>query len=90
MAGQDTQLTNCDLHLARNPYVKEHAVMCLKFLLEANPENHALVLSLKAREVVPTDAASKEALEKMGVDVALGEDRKVKVTRSQDQGQGRT
>ena len=60
--------------------------MCLKFLLEANPENQALVSSLEAREVAPTDSSGKDVLEKMGVDVALGEDGKVKVTRSQGQG----
>jgi len=85
---QSPLLTNHTLYLACNPYIKEHAVMCLKFLLEANPENQALVSSLEAREVVPADSASKDSLEKMGVDVALGEDGKVKVTRSQGHGQG--
>ncbi|GFG04454.1 spinocerebellar ataxia type 10 protein domain protein [Aspergillus udagawae] len=41
--------TNFDAH---NPYIKEHAVMCLKFLLEGNRENQKLVEALEAREVV--------------------------------------
>ncbi|OJJ45482.1 hypothetical protein ASPZODRAFT_153132 [Penicilliopsis zonata CBS 506.65] len=41
--------TNFDAH---NPYIKEHAVMCLKFLLEGNKENQKLVEELEAREVV--------------------------------------
>lgn len=38
--------TNFDAH---NPYIKEHAVMCLKFLLEGNPENQKVVEELEAR-----------------------------------------
>lgn len=40
--------TNFDAH---NPYIKEHAVMCLKFLLEGNRENQKLIEDLEAREV---------------------------------------
>jgi hypothetical protein len=40
--------TNFDAH---NPYIKEHAVMCLKFLLEGNRENQKLIEELEAREV---------------------------------------
>ncbi|KAL4886994.1 essential cytoplasmic protein Ctr86 [Aspergillus karnatakaensis] len=40
--------TNFDAH---NPYIKEHAVMCLKFLLEGNRENQRLIEELEAREV---------------------------------------
>lgn len=54
--------------------------MCLKFLLEGNPENQALVSSLEAREVAPSDAATQEALEKMGANLDLSENGKVKIT----------
>ena len=64
---------------ACNPYIKEHAVICLKFHLESNPENQKLVSSLEAREVVPGPSGS-DALNRMGVDVSVGEDGKVKVT----------
>lgn len=40
--------TNYDGH---NPYIKEHALMCLKFLLEGNKENQEIVRSLEARGV---------------------------------------
>lgn len=53
--------------------------MCLKFLLESNPENQKLVSTLEAREVVPGPSGG-DALGRMGVDVSLGEDGKVKVT----------
>ncbi len=60
--------------------------MCLKFLLENNPENQALVSSLEAREVVPptntTDAASmRETMDKLGVDVKVGSDGRARVVR---------
>ena len=49
--------TNFDAH---NPYIKEHAVMCLKFLLEGNRENQRMVEELEAREVVRDDAGMLE------------------------------
>lgn len=64
---------------ACNPYIKEHAVMCLKFLLESNPANQKLVSSLEAREVVPPPSGD-DTLNRMGVDVRVGDDGKVKVT----------
>ncbi|KAI1608880.1 spinocerebellar ataxia type 10 protein domain-containing protein [Exophiala viscosa] len=72
-------ILSCTQYDACNPYIKEHAVMCLKFLLESNPENQALVSSLEAREVAPTDAVTKEALEKMGANLDV-ENGKVKIT----------
>ncbi|EXJ53939.1 hypothetical protein A1O7_09276 [Cladophialophora yegresii CBS 114405] len=79
-------ILSCTSYDACNPYIKEHAVMCLKFLLENNPENQALVSSLEAREVVPPpdtgDAMSiTEALDKLGMDVALMPDGRAKVVR---------
>lgn len=75
--------------LACNPYIKEHAVMCLKFLLESNPENQALVSSLEAREVVQPDTSTKETLDKMGVEVQIGEDGKPRVLRTRGEARGR-
>ena len=43
---------NCTVHDANNPYIREHAVMCLKFLLEGNTENQKLVAELERRGVV--------------------------------------
>ncbi|KAL8946244.1 MAG: hypothetical protein Q9222_007334, partial [Ikaeria aurantiellina] len=34
---------------ANNPYIREHAIMCLRFLLEGNPENQKIVEDLKPR-----------------------------------------
>ncbi|KPI39305.1 Copper transport protein 86 [Cyphellophora attinorum] len=40
-------ILNCTVHDANNPYIREHAVMCLKFLLEGNEVNQALVRELE-------------------------------------------
>ncbi|KAL8696515.1 MAG: hypothetical protein Q9201_007621 [Fulgogasparrea decipioides] len=34
---------------ANNPYIREHAIMCLRFLLEGNTENQSIVENLKPR-----------------------------------------
>ncbi|KAL8650689.1 MAG: hypothetical protein Q9210_003682 [Variospora velana] len=34
---------------ANNPYIREHAIMCLRFLLEGNLENQSIVENLKPR-----------------------------------------
>lgn len=52
-------ILSCTAFDAHNPYIKEHAVMCLKFLLEGNRENQHLVESLEAREVVQDDSGLK-------------------------------
>ena len=67
--------------------------MCLKFLLENNPENQALVSSLEAREVVPppnaADAMSlRETMDKMGVDVHMGSDGRARIVRRDGYGGG--
>jgi palmitoyltransferase len=36
-------ILGCTMYDAHNPYIKEHAVMCLKFLLEGNETNQRLV-----------------------------------------------
>lgn len=77
------------LNAACNPYIKEHAVMCLKFLLENNPENQALISSLEAREVVPPpdtqDAMSlRETMDRIGLDVRLGSDGKARMVRREN------
>ncbi|BDD62849.1 copper transport protein [Monascus purpureus] len=57
--------TNFDAH---NPYIKEHAVMCLKFLLEGNRENQKLVEELEARQVVKDEGG---VLEKSGFEAVI-------------------
>lgn len=58
----------CTSFDAHNPYIKEHAVMCLKFLLEGNKENQKLVEELEAREVVKDQSG---ILEKSGYEAVI-------------------
>lgn len=59
--------TNFDAH---NPYIKEHAIMCLKFLLEGNKENQKVVGELEARKVVKEGEGG--ILEMSGVEAVIG------------------
>ncbi|GAB1215240.1 hypothetical protein ATERTT37_004426 [Aspergillus terreus] len=61
-------ILSCTSFDAHNPYIKEHAVMCLKFLLEGNQENQKLVEDLEAREVVKDDGG---LLEKSGFEAVI-------------------
>ncbi|KIX98440.1 uncharacterized protein Z520_05741 [Fonsecaea multimorphosa CBS 102226] len=87
-------ILSCTTYDACNPYIKEHALMCLKFLLENNPENQALVSSLEAREIVPPPGAGekdaeilRETTERLGLEVRLGEDGRARLVRREG-GQG--
>ncbi|KAG5300285.1 essential cytoplasmic protein Ctr86 [Histoplasma capsulatum G186AR] len=59
--------TNFDAH---NPYIKEHAVLCLKFLLEGNRENQKVIEELEAREVVSDEGG---VLEQKGYEAVINE-----------------
>ncbi|KAI9835848.1 MAG: hypothetical protein M1819_001746 [Sarea resinae] len=57
------QILGCcrfDLH---NPYIREHAIMCLRFLLEGNTENQQIVRELEPRMVVPSEVLDKRGYE---------------------------
>jgi palmitoyltransferase len=66
----------CTAFDAHNPYIKEHAVMCLKFLLEGNRENQRLVEELEAREVVKDEGG---VLERSGYDAMINEAGKLSI-----------
>lgn len=66
----------CTAFDAHNPYIKEHAVMCLKFLLEGNRENQRLVEELEAREVVKDDSG---VLQKNGYEAMIDQTGKLAI-----------
>lgn len=70
--------TNFDAH---NPYIKEHAVMCLKFLLEGNRENQKMVEELEAREVVKDDGG---LLERSGFEAVIDKTGKLAIQPKSD------
>lgn len=63
-------ILSCTGFDAHNPYIKEHALMCLKFLLEENRENQRIVEELEARQIVKDDSG---VLEKAGYEAVLDE-----------------
>ena len=73
-------ILGCTQYDAQNPYIKEHAVMCLKFLLEGNKENQGLVEGLEAREVADT---GKEALRNFGLEARVEEGGRVRLVERQ-------
>lgn len=50
LGGLQPILSSCVID-ANNPYMKERAVMCIKFLLEGNPDNQAVVANLEKQEL---------------------------------------
>ena len=77
-------ILNCCNYDAHNPYIKEHAVMCLKFLLEGNKENQAVVEELEAQGV-----ANEREVRDMGVEASVDADGRVKVRRMEENPLGR-
>ena len=60
--GVEMILSCCNFD-ANNPYIREHAIMCLRFLLENCPENQQIVEQLEARKVVPNEVLDKKGYE---------------------------
>ncbi|RMZ86722.1 hypothetical protein DV736_g6053, partial [Chaetothyriales sp. CBS 134916] len=75
--GIDTILS-CTQYDGNNPYIKEHAVMCIKFLLEGNQENQQLVEALEARGVSGEDEGRWR---ERGFEIAVGEGGRVELRR---------
>ena len=69
-------ILNCCNFDANNPYIREHAIMCLRFLLEGSKENQAIVNELEPREGVPN-----EVLDKSGYETFIDEAGKVGLRR---------
>lgn len=65
-------ILQCCKYDSNNPYIREHAIMCLRFLLEGNGENQAIVENLEAQRTVPD-----EVLDKRGYETYIDNDGKV-------------
>lgn len=83
-------ILSCTQYDAHNPYIKEHAVMCLKFLLEGNRENQGLVEGLEAREVVrdANGGLGEDVLRGFGLEARVEEGGKVRLVETGTQSQG--
>ena len=60
--GVEMVLSCCNFD-ANNPYIREHAIMCLRFLLEGNRENQEIVRVLQPRQGVPDEVMDKRGYE---------------------------
>ncbi len=69
------QCCNYDSH---NPYIREHAIMCLRFLLEGNEENAKIVRGLEAKQAVPN-----EVLDQRGYETFIDSNGKVGLRRKE-------
>ncbi|QBM86058.1 ataxin-10 [Metschnikowia aff. pulcherrima] len=73
--GLELILSNCVID-EDNPYIKEHSVLCLRFVLQENQRNQEFIALLEAKQVVNADALSEA-----GYEVSI-KDGKVKVRNS--------
>lgn len=60
--GVEMILACCTLD-GHNPYIREHAIMCLRFLLEDNEKNIDIVRQLAPRTTVPDEVMDKRGYE---------------------------
>lgn len=56
-------ILNCCAHDEHNPYIREHAIMCLRFLLEGNKENQDVIRQLEPQGVVPSEVLDQHGYE---------------------------
>lgn len=56
-------ILNCCNYDDNNPYIREHAIMCLRFLLEGCSENQQIVERLEARKTIPDEVLDKQGYE---------------------------
>ena len=83
--GIDTILS-CTQYDGHNPYIKEHAVMCIKFLLEGNEENQKLVSDLEANQI---EEGGVKGWRDRGFEPVLGDGGRVELRRMASENSGR-
>lgn len=62
-SGGLTSILNCCIIDANNPFMKERALLCIKYLLENNEENQKVVAMMEARRDVDPDVLQKAGFE---------------------------
>ncbi|PWW72594.1 hypothetical protein C7212DRAFT_359915 [Tuber magnatum] len=61
-----------------NPYIREHAILCIRNLLENNPENQKVVKALEAVQAIPNEVLDRHGYEHYIDDAGKVQLRKVK------------
>ncbi|KAJ1990318.1 Ataxin-10 [Dimargaris cristalligena] len=67
----DLVLNHCNID-ENNPYIKEYAILALKYLLQGNPANQDLIRSLQPQQTVP-----HADLESLGISTKLDSNQRV-------------
>jgi palmitoyltransferase len=65
--------------LLTNTVIREHSILCLRSLLQGNPENQKIVEELNAKEVVPS-----EVLDKHGYEPFIDDNGRVKLRKTDE------
>lgn len=60
--GLEVVLSNCIIDQL-NPFIKETAILCIRYTLEKNPQNQEFVRKLEAKQVLNPDELAKAGLE---------------------------
>ena len=56
-------ILSCCAFDEHNPYIREHAIMCLRFLTEGNLDNQEIIRKLQARNAVPSEVLDQNGYE---------------------------
>lgn len=72
--GLEVVLSNCVID-DNDPFIKERSIICIRFLLEGNPENQKIVAQLEAKGVV-----KNKDLEEAGYEVKVNKEGEIKLT----------
>ena len=72
--GLEVVLSNCVID-DNDPFIKERSIICIRFLLEGNPENQKIVAQLEAKGVV-----KDKDLEEAGYEVKVNKEGEIKLT----------
>lgn len=72
--GLEIVLSNCVID-DNDPFIKEKSIVCIKFLLEGNPDNQKIVAQLEAK-----GAVKDKDLEEAGYEVKVSKEGEIKLT----------
>lgn len=72
--GLEIVLSNCIID-DNDPFIKERSIICIRFLLEGNPDNQKIVAQLEAKGVV-----KDKDLEEAGYEVKVNKEGEIKLT----------
>ncbi|CAI5759926.1 unnamed protein product [Candida verbasci] len=76
LGGLALVLSNCSID-NNNPFIKEYSILCLKYLLNKNPENQKFVAELEAKKTLDDDVLNEVGYEVEIIDGKVAMKKKV-------------